>query len=116
MLLGYSVEPASMKDLVNRGRMPVIGEAARCCHPGPCASSTSIAAFGFKYTRPITSAMKDRNFVERQWTEEEEEDFQRFCESIGRMPEDPEHAAAMQDGEVDFFNNDPTWNLKLARA
>ena len=65
---------------------------------------------------PIASAMSDRNYVVRPWTAEEEEDFQRFCESIGQIPEDPAHAEAMQDGEVDFFNNDPTWNLKLARA
>ena len=44
------------------------------------------------------------------------EDFQRFCESIGQMPEDPEHAAAMQDGELDFFSNDPFQGVKLYRA
>ena len=49
----------------------------------------------------------------RPWNDEEEEDFQRFCDSIGKMPEDPAHAAGMQDGEVDFFNNDPFVGVKL---
>ena len=51
--------------------------------------------------------MKTKNYVDRPWTQEEEEDFQRFCESIGQMPEDPEHAACMQDGEVDFLITTP---------
>jgi len=34
----------------------------------------------------------------------------------GKMPEDPEHAACMQDGEVDFFNNDPFHGVRLHRA
>ncbi len=57
-----------------------------------------------------------KDYVLRPWSPEEEEDFQRFCESIGQMPDDPEHAEAMQDGEVDFFNNDPFYNVKLYRA
>jgi hypothetical protein len=57
--------------------------------------------------------MKDKNYVVRPWTEEEEEDFQRFCDSIGEIPTDPEHAAAMQDGEVNFFNNNPFQGVKL---
>jgi hypothetical protein len=60
--------------------------------------------------------MKDKNYVIRPWTEEEEEDFQRFCDSIGKMPSDPAHAAAMQDGEVDFFNNNVFVGVKLYRA
>ena len=50
----------------------------------------------------MTSAM-EKNYVDRPWTQEEEEDFQRFCDSIGKTPEDPAHAACMQDGEVDFL-------------
>jgi hypothetical protein len=58
-----------------------------------------------------------RNYVVRPWTEEEEEDFQRFCESIGQMPEDTEWAALMEDGEWgEFFNNDPWWDVELPRA
>ena len=60
--------------------------------------------------------MKTKNYVERPWTQEEEEDFQRFCESIGQIPEDPAHAEAMQDGELDFFSNDPFQGVKLYRA
>ena len=88
----------------------------RCCHPRPYARSVNIAAFGFKCTLPITSAMKAKNYVIRPWTEEEEKDFQRFCESIGQIPEDPAHAEAMEDGEVDFFNNDVFVGVKLYRA
>ncbi len=116
MLLGYSAESASVKDLANRGRMPVIGEAARCCHPGPGARSANIATFGFGYTRPIASAMKDKNYVLRPWTEEEEEDYQRFCDSIEKMPEDPVHARLMEDGEVDFFDWDEWPDEELPRA
>jgi hypothetical protein len=60
--------------------------------------------------------MKDKNYVLRPWSPEEEESFQRFIESIDQIPEDPAHAEAMQDGEVDFFNNDPFVGVKLYRA
>ena len=57
-----------------------------------------------------------KNYVVRPWTEEEEDDFQRFCESIGETPSDPAHAEAMEDGPVDFFNNDPWYDVELPRA
>jgi hypothetical protein len=57
-----------------------------------------------------------RDYVERPWTEEENADFEEFCASIGEIPEDPEWAAAMEDGEIDFFNNDPFVGMKLYRA
>ncbi len=60
--------------------------------------------------------MSDQNYVERPWTKEEEEDFQRFCESIGKMPEDPVHARLMEDGEVDFFTLDEWPDEVLPRA
>ncbi len=72
--------------------------------------------FGFDYIRPIASAMKDKNYVLRPWTDEENADFEKFCASIGEIPRDPEWAAAMEDGEVDFFNNDPFQGVKLYRA
>jgi hypothetical protein len=72
--------------------------------------------YGFDYILPITKAMKERSWVLRPWTEEEEADYERFCASIGEIPEDPEHAAAMEDGEIDFFNNDPFVGVKLYRA
>ena len=57
-----------------------------------------------------------RDYVVRPWTEEENADFEKFCASIGEMPSDPEWAKAMEDGEVDFFNNDPFHGVKLYRA
>jgi len=54
--------------------------------------------------------------VERDWTAEEDADFGEFCDSIDVPPTDPELALAMQDGEVDFFNNDPFVGVKLYRA
>ena len=57
-----------------------------------------------------------KDYVLRPWTEEENADFERFCASIGEMPSDPEWAAAMEDGEVDFFNNDVFVGVKLYRA
>ncbi len=76
----------------------------------------NIATFGFKCTLPITSVMKTKNYVVRPWTEEEEADFENFKASIGVIPSDPEWAAAMEDGEVDFFNNDVFVGVKLYRA
>ena len=74
----------------------------------------------FETIRSATSGLatvigwqKDKNYVERPWTEEENADFEKFCASIGVIPSDPEWAAAMQDGEVDFFNNDPFQGVKL---
>jgi hypothetical protein len=58
----------------------------------------------------------EKNYVVRPWTDEENADFEKFCASIGEIPTDPEHAAAMQDGEFDFFNNDPFVGVKLYRA
>jgi hypothetical protein len=37
---------------------------------------------------------KKKDYVLRPWTEEENADFEKFCDSIGKMPEDPEHAAS----------------------
>ena len=54
----------------------------------------------FQTHRPITGAMKAKDYVVRPWSQEEEEDFQRFCDSIGKLPDDPAHAEAMQDGAV----------------
>ncbi len=51
--------------------------------------------------------------VERDWTAEEDADFLEFCETIDVPPTDPELAAAMEDGECDFFNNDPFVGVKL---
>jgi hypothetical protein len=54
--------------------------------------------------------------VERDWTAEEDADFLAFCETIDVPPTDPELAAAMEDGDLDFFNNDIWTGLKLYRA
>jgi hypothetical protein len=75
--------------------------------------TVSIAAFGFKCTLPIASTMKDKNYVLRPWTEEEDADFLAFCETIDVPPTDPELALAMEDGDLDFFNNDIFIGLKL---
>ncbi len=60
--------------------------------------------------------MTDKDYVVRPWTEEEDADFERFCQSIGETPSDPVHARLMEDGEVDFFNVDPWWDVELPRA
>jgi hypothetical protein len=57
--------------------------------------------------------MRKQNYVERPWTAEEEADFAEFCDRIGEVPSDPEWAAAMEDGEIDFFNNDPFQGVDL---
>jgi hypothetical protein len=54
--------------------------------------------------------------VERDWTDEEDADFLEFCDRIDEIPSDPELRLAMQDGECDFFNNDPFVGVKLYRA
>jgi hypothetical protein len=51
--------------------------------------------------------------IERPWTAEEDADFLAFCETIDVPPTDPELAAAMEDGDLDFFNNDIWIGLKL---
>ena len=58
----------------------------------------------------------EKNYVDRSWTEEEEEDFSNFVASIGVVPDDEEWAEAMEDGEIDFFNNDPFFGVTLYRA
>ncbi len=58
----------------------------------------------------------ERDYVLRPWTEEENADFEKFCASIGVMPSDPEWAEAMEDGEIDFFSNDPFYNVKCYRC
>ena len=60
--------------------------------------------------------MKGKDYLVRPWTEEEEANFQRFCESIGEIPEDPVHARLMEDGEVDFFTLDEWHDVELPRA
>ncbi len=57
--------------------------------------------------------MSKRNYVERPRTAEEDAAFAVFCDRIGEPPSDPEWAAAMEDGEIDFFNNDPFVGVKL---
>lgn len=57
--------------------------------------------------------MSRKNYVERPWTAEEDADYAAFCGRIGETPSDPEWAAAMEDGEIDFFNNDPFHGVKL---
>jgi hypothetical protein len=51
--------------------------------------------------------------IEREWTDEENADFLDFCETIDVPPTDPELAAAMEDGDLDFFNNDIFHGMKL---
>ena len=58
----------------------------------------------------------EKDYVLRPWTEEEDEDFAKFCALIDVTPSDPEWAEAMEDGEIDFFNNDPFVGVKLYRA
>ena len=51
--------------------------------------------------------------VERPWTAEEDADFLEFCDRFGEIPDDPEWALALEDGDLDFFNNDIFVGLKL---
>ena len=69
-----------------------------------------------RLARELIGREAEKDFVERRWTAEEDADFAEFVESIGRTPDDEEWAAAMEDGEVDFFNNDPFVGVKLYRA
>ena len=57
-----------------------------------------------------------KDYVLRPWTEEESADFDRFCASIDVTPSNPAHAQAMEDGPVEFFNNDPWFDQELPRA
>ncbi len=61
--------------------------------------------------------MSENNYVsagvERPWTAEEDDDFLAFCETIDVPPTDPELALAMEDGDLDFFNNDVFAGMKL---
>ena len=59
---------------------------------------------------------KDKNYVVRPWTVEEEKDFQQFVKDIGKIPEDPVHARLMEDGPIDFFTVDPWYDMELPRA
>jgi hypothetical protein len=68
------------------------------------------------FARELIGRETEKDYVERPWSPEENADFAEFVASIGVMPEDPAHAEAMQDGEVDFFNNDPFIGVKLYRA
>lgn len=69
-----------------------------------------------RLARELIGREAEKNYVERPWTAEEEADFSEFVASIGRVPEDPEWAEAMEDGEIDFFNNDPFYNVKGYRC
>jgi hypothetical protein len=69
-----------------------------------------------RLARELIGREAEKDYVERPWTAEEDADFAEFVASIGVMPSDPEWAAAMENGEVDFFNNDPFYNVKLYRA
>jgi hypothetical protein len=51
--------------------------------------------------------------IEREWTDEENADFLDFCDTIDVPPTDPELALAMEDGDLDFFNNDIFHGMKL---
>jgi len=54
--------------------------------------------------------------VERDWTAEEDADFLEFVDTIDVPPSDPELRLAMENGECDFFNNDPFVGVKMYRA
>ena len=69
-----------------------------------------------RLARELIGRETERDYVVRPWTEEENADFEKFCASIGEMPSDPEWAAAMEDGELDFFSNDPWYDMELPRA
>ena len=69
-----------------------------------------------RLARELMGRETRKDYVERPWTPEEEADFAEFCDRIGEPPSDPEWAAAMQDGELDFFSNDPFQGVKLYHA
>ena len=72
--------------------------------------------FSRRLTRGLIERETEKDYVLRPWTEAENADLEKFCASIGETPSDPEWAAATADGEIDFFNNDPFYNLELPRA
>ena len=68
--------------------------------------------------RAVIGRETERDYVIRPWTEAENADFERFCDSIGKMPDDPAHAEAMRDGDVrevcqDFDGDVKVFELKL---
>jgi hypothetical protein len=69
-----------------------------------------------RLARELIGRETERDYVLRPWTEEENADFEKFCDRIGEIPDDPEWAAAMENGPVDFFNNDPWYDMELPRA
>jgi hypothetical protein len=73
-----------------------------------------------RLARELIGRETEKNYVsagvERDWTAEEDADFLEFCDTIDVPPSDPELALAMEDGEVDFFNNDVFVGVKLYRA
>ncbi len=69
-----------------------------------------------RLARELIGREAEKDFVERPWTAEEDADFAEFVASIGVMPSDPEWAEAMQDGEIDFFSNNPFYNVKCYRC
>ncbi len=81
----------------------------------------------FATIRSVTSGLAtvigrgtEKNYVsagvERDWTAEEDADFLEFCETIDEIPSDPELRLAMEDGELDFFSNNPFYNVKCYRC
>jgi hypothetical protein len=69
-----------------------------------------------RLARELIGREAEKDFVERPWTAEENADFLEFCDRIDEIPSDPELALAMEDGDLDFFNNDIFIGLKLYRA
>ena len=69
-----------------------------------------------RLARELIGREAEKDFVVRPWTPEEDADFEKFCASIGETPSDPAWAEAMEDGELDFFSNDPFHGVKLYRA
>ena len=104
-----------MRTLFERWPPGYSGQSRAISSRNACKAA-NIATFGFTDIRPITSAMTDKDYVVRPWTEEENADFERFCASIDVTPSDPAHVQAMEDGPVDFFNNDPWFDMELPRA
>jgi hypothetical protein len=78
----------------------------------------------FATIRSVTSALaaaigweREKDYVLRPWTPEEDADFAEFVASIGTIPSDPAWAKLMEVNEWgEFFNNDPWFDMDLPRA
>lgn len=64
----------------------------------------------------MTGWVPEKDYVVRPWTDAENAEFAEFCSSIGEIPSDPLWAKALEDGPLDFFNNDPWFDMELPRA